>query len=101
MIHVWDWCDGWKIEVTENGKPLEVVRRKTENPQMIVGLDIPNTLWLQKFDAKNNKCKHHPHMFHAVASAPDTTLEVTVTDCFGNVYHQTMVRPKPFSVHIK
>ena len=101
MIHVWDWCEGWKIEITENGTPLKVVRRKTESPQMIVGLDIPNTLWLQKFDQKNNKCKHHPHMFHAVASAPDTTLEVTVTDCFGNVYRQTMVRPKPFSLHMK
>ena len=101
MIHVWDWCDGWKIEITENGTPLEVVRRKTESPQMIVGLDIPNSLWLQKFDDKYNKVKHHPHMFHAVASAPDTTLEVTVTDCFGNVYRQTMVRPKPFSLHMK
>ena len=101
MIHVWDWCDGWKIEITENGTPLKVTRRKTESPQMIVGLDIPNSLWLQKFDEKYNKVKHHPHMFHAVASAPDTTLEVTVTDCFGNVYRQTMVRPKAFSLHMK
>lgn len=101
MIHVWDWAPDWKIEVTENGKPLEVKRQKTENPQMIVGLDIPNTLWLIKFDKKNNKRKLHPHMFHAVASAPDTPIEVTVTDSFGNKYHQTMERPKPFSVHMK
>ena len=68
---------------------------------MMVGIDIPNTLWLQKFDKKNNKRKMHPHMFHVVTSAPDTSIEVTVTDRFGNEYHHTMERPKPFSVHMK
>jgi hypothetical protein len=101
MVHVWDWAPDWKIEMTENGKPLAVKRKKAENPQMIVGLDIPNTVWLIKFDKKNNKRKPHPHMFHVTASAPDTTIEVTVTDGFGNEYHQTMERPKPFSVHMK
>ena len=101
MVHVWDWASDWKISITENGKPLNVVRKKAENPQMIVGLEIPNTLWLAKFDEKNNKTKPHPHMFHAVASAPDSTIEVTVTDSFGRVYRQTMERPKPFSVHIE
>jgi hypothetical protein len=101
MVHVWDWAPDWKIEMTENGKPLTVKRKKAENPQMIVGLDIPNTVWLIKFDKKNNKRKFHPHMFHAVASAPNTPIEVTVTDSFGNKYHQTMERPKPFSVHMK
>ena len=101
MIHVWDWANDWKIKVTENGKELKVTRKKAENPQMLVGLDIPNTLWLHKFDKKNNKRKMHPHMFHVVTSAPNTTIEVTVTDRFGNEYHQTMERPKPFSVHMK
>ena len=101
MIHVWDWANDWKIKVTENGKELKVVRKKAENPQMLIGLDLPNTLWLHKFDKKNNKRKMHPHMFHVVTSAPNTTVEVTVTDRFGNEYHQTMERPKPFSVHMK
>ena len=101
MIHVWDWANDWKIKVTENGKELKVLRKKAESPQMIVGLDVPNTLWLQKFDKKNNKRKMHPHMFHVVTSAPDTSIEVTVTDRFGNEYHHTMERPKPFSVHMK
>ena len=101
MIHVWDWANDWKIKVTEDGKELKVTRKKAENPQMLVGLDIPNTLWLHKFDKKNNKRKMHPHMFHVVTSAPNTTIEVTVTDRFGNEYHQTMERPKPFSVHMK
>ena len=101
MIHVWDWAPDWKIKVTEEGKELKVVRKKAENPQMIVALDIPNTLWRIKFDKKNNKRKLHPHMFHVVTSAPNTTIEVTVTDSFGKEYHQTMVRPKPFSANMK
>ncbi len=101
MIHVWDWAEGWKIKVTENGKELDVVRKKAENPQMIVGLDIPNSLWRIKFSSSNNKVKQHPHMFHVVTSSPNSTLEVTVTDSFGREFHQTMIRPKPFSVNIK
>ena len=101
MINVWDWANDWKIKVTENGKELEVKRCKAENPQMLIGLDIPNSLWNQDFDSKKNKRKLHPHMFHVIASGPDTTIEVTVTDCFGNEYKQTMVRPKPFHLHMK
>ena len=26
---------------------------------------------------------------------------ITITDAFGNKYHQTMERPKPFHLHIK
>ena len=101
MINVWDWANNWKIKVTENGKELDVKRCKAENPQMLIGLDIPNSLWNQDFDSKKNKRKLHPHMFHVIASGPDTTIEVTVTDCFGNEYKQTMVRPKPFHLHMK
>lgn len=101
MINVWDWANDWKIKVTENGKELDVKRCKAENPQMLIGLDIPNSLWNQDFDSKKNKRKLHPHMFHVIASGPDTTIEVTVTDCFGKEYKQTMVRPKPFHLHMK
>ena len=101
MINVWDWANDWKIKVTENGKELDVKRCKAENPQMLIGLDIPNSLWNQDFDSKKNKRKLHPHMFHVIASGPDTTIEVTVTDCFGNEYKQTMVRPKLFHLHMK
>ena len=41
------------------------------------------------------------HMFHVVASAADTTLEISVTDSFGRTYTETMVRPKAFSKNMK
>ena len=40
-------------------------------------------------------------MFHVVTSSPTSTLEVTVTDSFGKVYTETMVRPKPFHKFMK
>ena len=102
MIHVWDWAVDWKIKVTENGKELEVKRKKAENPQYVVSYDIPKRLWMFDLDSNSgNKSHKHPHMFHVVTSAPDSTLEITVTDSFGKEYHQTMVRPKPFSVNIE
>ena len=67
---------------------------------MLAALEIPNSLWLGKFSEKEakkiNKRKQHPHMFHVTTSAPDSTIEVTVTDSFGNVYTEQMVRPKAF-----
>ena len=101
MINVWDWASDWKISVKEDGKELAVTRKKAEHPHMLACLDIPNTLWLAKFTSKNNRRKAHPHMFHVTTSAPNSTIEVTVTDSFGNVYTETMVRPKPFHKHMR
>ena len=100
MINVWDWAADWKISVKENGVELDVKRKKAEHPLMLAALEIPNSLWLGKFSEKEakkiNKRKQHPHMFHVTTSAPDSTIEVTVTDSFGNVYTEQMVRPKAF-----
>ena len=37
------------------------------------------------------------HLFKAVASSPTSTLEIKVTDVYGNVYTETMQRPKEFT----
>ena len=100
-IHVWDWAPDWKVSVTENGKPLKVVHEPMENPQYTVAYCVPKSIWRRDL-RKNAFAKDKtPHMFHVVASAPDTTLEITVTDSFGKTYTETMIRPKEFSKHIK
>ena len=102
MINVWDWAPDWKISVTENGSPLKVVRKKAENPQYMLAYEIPKSLWMFDLGSDSRKKKvQHPHMFHAVASSPTSTIEVVVTDRFGNEYRQTMERPKPFSINIE
>ena len=37
-------------------------------------------------------------IFKVKATAPDSTLEIKVTDRFGNVYTESMKRPKAFEV---
>ena len=102
MINVWDWATDWKISVTENGRELEVVRKKRENPQYMVTYDIPKRLWMFDLNTKSSaKKSQHPHMFFVETSSPNSTIEVTVTDSFGNRYHQTMERPKPFHANMK
>ena len=102
MINVWDWATDWKISVTENGRELEVVRKKRENPQYMVTYDIPKRLWMFDLNTKSSaKKSQHPHMFFVETSSPNSTIEVTVTDSFGNTYHQTMERPKPFHANMK
>ena len=96
-IHVWAWEPTWKLVVKDNGKELKTERRAAENPQYTVSYDIPKTLWARQFPKKYGKARFTPHIFVVKASAPDTTLEIEVTDSFGRVYRETMVRPKEFS----
>jgi hypothetical protein len=95
-INVWNWDPAWTVEVTENGTPLKV-------SQIISGEKDP--LHLIAYTAKRlnkNAAASFPtnqtnHLFKVTASGPSTTLEVKVTDRFGNVYTETMTRPKPFT----
>ncbi|MBQ5844198.1 MAG: calcineurin-like phosphoesterase C-terminal domain-containing protein [Alistipes sp.] len=100
-IHVWDWAPDWTVSVTENGKPLKVVHEPMENPQYTVAYCIPKSVWRRNLKKDLFKADPTAHMFHIVASAPDTTLEITVTDSFGREYKQTMIRPKAFSKSMK
>ena len=100
-IHIWDWAPDWKITVTENGKPLEVVHEPMENPQYTVAYCIPKSVWRRDLKKNMFTAETTAHMFHVVASAADTTLEISVTDSFGRTYTETMVRPKAFSKNMK
>ena len=100
-IHIWDWAPDWKVSVTENGKPLEVTHCPMENPQYTVAYCIPKSVWRRNLTPNAFGAELTAHMFHVTASAPDTTLEISVTDSFGHTYTETMVRPKAFSKHIE
>ena len=68
----------------------------------MIAYDIPKRLWMFDLGSASGKKKaNNQHMFQAIASSPNSTIEVVVTDAFGNKYHQTMERPKPFHLHIK
>ena len=100
-IHIWDWAPDWKISVKENGRELAVTHEPMENPQYTVAYCIPKSIWRRNLTPNLFKYEPSTHMFHITASAPDTTLEITVTDSFGRTYTETMVRPKAFSKSMK
>ena len=95
-VNVWNWDPAWKVEVTENGTPLTV-------SQLVSGeLDpLHYIAYTAKRYASNAtatfKTEKNYHLFKVTASSASSTLDIKVTDRFGNVYTETMSRPKAFT----
>ena len=100
-LNVWDWDPGWKIEVMENGRSLDVRR--------LSGVKDPMYLYsMEAFSFnKGYTAEYTPgvltasypasttcHIFSVEASSPSSTLEIRVEDRFGRVYSETMHRPR-------
>lgn len=95
-FNVWNYNPRWKIEVTENGKRLYYEKVKVYDPLHIVSYVAPRA---NVNTAKQDwACTYNNHTFRVKALAPDSTLEFTITDEFGNVYTETMARPKAFTI---
>lgn len=97
-INVFDYDKSWKIEVTENGKSL--------TPELVSSKD---PLHLVTYEAKRYNAGANPtsdfkartvtsHIFRVKASSASSTLEIKVTDRFGNVSTESMKRPRAFSI---
>ncbi len=96
LINVWGYEPEWEIEVKEAGVTLDVTP--------VTGLD---PLHIISYEAKRLNAGSTPtssfvtrptsHLFKVTASGPATTLEIKVTDRFGNVYNENMARPKEFT----
>ena len=95
-INVWNWDPAWTVEVTENGTPLKVsqIISGEKDPLHLIAYTAKR---LNKNGALSFPTNQTNHLFKVTASGPSTTLEVKVTDRFGNVYTETMNRPKPFT----
>ena len=95
-INVWDWDPSWKVEVTENGTPLTVSRLTSgeKDPLHLIAYTAKriNKNAKPTFETEKNR-----HLFKVTASSATSTLEIKVTDRFGNTYTETMTRPKAFT----
>ena len=95
-INVWNYDPKWKVEVTEDGKSLTV-------SQLVSGeLDPLHYIAYTTKRFSGNSTVSFPtdknyHMFKVTASSATSTLDIKVTDRFGNVYTETMIRPKAFT----
>ena len=97
LINIWNWNPKWKIEIKENGKTLSSTRVKGYDPLHIAALTAKrfNDASLTEEPAFTTTVNYH--MFKVKASSPTSTIDIKVTDEFGNVYTETMKRPKTFS----
>ena len=95
LVNVWDYDDDWKVEISENGTPLEVNEVGVYDPLHIYAMTIPR---LNDYNTTTFSTAKWRHFFQATASAPDTPVTVKVTDRYGNVFTEEMPRPKAFSV---
>ena len=96
-INVWNYDPSWKVEVTEGGKALSVSKVSAKDPLHLIAYTAKR---LNKNKTATFETTSTGHMFKTTASSASSTLEIKVTDGFGNVYTETMTRPKEFSTDI-
>ena len=94
-INIWNYDPQWKIEVTENGTKLDVTKVTVYDPLHLVTYSAPA---MKSSTKPTFKTTTTSHMWKVKASNSSSTLEITVTDRFGNVFKESMKRPKTFSV---
>lgn len=100
LINVWGYDTQWRVEVEEDGNPLEVTRVEAKDPLHMISY----TTFRVNAGAKPTPSfvsKDNNHMFKVVASSPTSTLHIKVTDRFGNVYTEEMERPKELTYSMK
>lgn len=96
LINVWGYESKWKVEVKESGNPLTVKRVYAMDPLHIISYEAKR-LNAGAAPTSSFVTGNTAHLFKVTASNPTSTLEITVTDRFGNVYSETMTRPKTFT----
>lgn len=94
LINVWNYDEDWEIEVYENGHSLDVSRITARDPLHLISYSAKR---LNKNKTATFLTGTTGHMFKAQASSANSTLNIKVTDRFGNVYTEDMVRPKAFT----
>lgn len=94
LINIYNWDPEWNIEVTENGRSLDVSHCWTRDPLYRLIRSDKDAL---PGRPKSFLANYNSHMFKVKASDAKSTLNIRITDRFGNVYKTNMKRPKKFS----
>lgn len=99
LINVWNWNSGWEVSVSdETGKTLDVTRVQAYDPLHIKALAIPRYNNSSLTSAPMFMASYAAHFFKVQADNKDVDLIISVKDEFGNVWTETMQRPKAFSI---
>lgn len=92
-INVWNYDPQWKVEVSEDGVPLVCEKVNDYDPLHLISYTTKN---LNRNVAPSFATVKTSHFFKVTASSPTSTLDIKVTDRFGNIYTESMSRPKAF-----
>lgn len=96
LINVFAYDTNWKVEVLEDGKPLEVSRISGYDPFSMISDGC------QRFEKTGHNNSGNPtqnsHLFLVTAKYATSPLSIKVSDQYGSVYTQVMERPKGFSI---
>lgn len=100
IVNIFSWEDSWKLEILEDGEPLKWGVTNWFDPLHIISFDMfrlnKNNENLQGSALKTAATSH---LFRCYPKSATSTLKITVTDNYGNVYTETMTRPKSFNVN--
>ena len=101
LINVWAFeQDFWKIKVMEGATELPVDAVWIKCPLHTISYDIPRQAAgsdpTSSFVSSNVQ-----HIYRVKTSSPASTLVITVEDRFGNVFTNTMTRPKALTTAIE
>ncbi len=97
LVNCFAYDDDWKVEILEEGRPLDVKRVWNEDPLHTLAYDLP----LLKTNGKvggGSQTRRNTHSFEAQASSATSTVTVRVTDSFGRKHEKTLRRPATFSL---
>lgn len=99
VVNVFDYDTDWKVEITEDGKPLDVARYSGIDPLHMLSCGLQ----LAKSGKKPGGSRPvvTTHLFRAKAAAATSSVTVKVTDSFGRTYTENLVRPKSFDVNMR
>lgn len=114
-INVWGFEKGsyasygnWTVKVTENGKTTDITSVSNDtagtknpiegyhDPLSAVTYDVFRYGLNRKLSSSSISRSAANRIFKYVATSPNSTLTIRVTDRFGNVYQEQMQRPKKF-----
>lgn len=100
LVNVWGYDLEWNVEIMEEGTPLHVSRVASRDPLHILSYNIER---IKNGSTPNGTfiTSTQRHLFRAKATQPTSTVEIKVTDRFGNIYTETMTRPKAFHYSMK
>lgn len=100
LVHVWGYDSQWTVEMSENGVALDVSRVEAKDPLHIISYEAFR-LNAGAVPTAGFVTGKTGNMFKITATSATSTIKIKVTDRFGNVYTETMERPKAFGLTIK